>query len=160
MSLERKGARVARTTGRAGQAMPEESTTPDLVEVAGRTVEALNRRDLDAALSIYSPNSVWDNSAFGLETNEGFGAIRQFIEDWFSSYEELEIEIEENLDLGNGVVLGVAIQKGRPVGSTGHLETRYALVSVVVGSIFERTQGYTDIDQARADAERLAQERG
>jgi hypothetical protein len=126
--------------------MPEESTTPDLVELARRSVEALNRRDLDAAMSVYGPNSVWDNSAFGLGTNDGFAAIRQFIEDWYSSYEELEIEIEESLDLGNGVVLGVAVQKGRPVGS-------------FAGGIIERAQGYTDIDQARAAAERLAQER-
>jgi ketosteroid isomerase-like protein len=138
----------------------EESTTPDLVELLRRTVEALNRRVLDAALSVYGPNSVWDNSAFGLETNEGFAAIRQFIEDWYSSYEELDIEIEENVHLGNGVVLGVFVQKGRPVGSTGHLEVRYALVVVFAGGIIERTQGYTDIDQARAAADRVAVERG
>ena len=140
--------------------MPEGATTPDVVELTRRSVEALNRRDLDTALSAYGPNSVWDNSAFGLETNEGFAAIRQFFEDWYSSYEELEIEIEENVHLGNGVLLAVAVQKGRPVGSTGHLEVRYALVFVFAGGIAERTQGYTDIDEARADAERLAEERG
>jgi ketosteroid isomerase-like protein len=138
----------------------DESTTPDLEELARRSVEAFNRRDLDAALSVYGPNSIWDNSAFGLETNEGFAAIRQFIEDWYSSYEELEIEIEENVHLGNGVLLAVAVQKGRPVGSTGHLEVRYAVVFVFAGGIIERAQGYTDIDEARAAAERLAQERG
>jgi ketosteroid isomerase-like protein len=140
--------------------MPEGATTPDVVELTRRSVEALNRRDLDTALSAYGPNSVWDNSAFGLGTNDGFAAIRRFVEDWYSSYQELEIEIEENLDLGHGVVLGVFVQKGRPLGSTGHLELRYALVAVFVGGIIERTQGYTDIDEARAAAERLAQERG
>jgi ketosteroid isomerase-like protein len=139
--------------------MSEESTTPDLEELVRRAVEAYNRRDWDAAMAFYTPDAVWDNSAFGLETNEGFAAIRQFFEDWYSSYEELEIEIEENVHLGNGVLLAVAVQKGRPVGSTGHLEVRYALVFVFAGGIIERTQGYTDIDEARAAAERLAQER-
>jgi ketosteroid isomerase-like protein len=134
--------------------------TPDLVELARRSVEALNRRDLDTAQRVYGPNSVWDNSAFGLGTNEGRTAIRGLLEDWLSPYEELHIEIEENLDLGNGVVLGVAVQKGRLRGSTGHLEVRYAVVIVFVGGIVERTQGYTDIDEARAAAGRLAEERG
>jgi len=34
-------------------------------------------------------------------------AIRGFLEDWLGAYEEYEIEAEEILDLGNGVVLFV-----------------------------------------------------
>jgi hypothetical protein len=33
--------------------MPEEPTTPDLVELVGKQVEAANRRDLDAVMSAF-----------------------------------------------------------------------------------------------------------
>jgi hypothetical protein len=140
--------------------MPEKPTTPDVVEHTRRGVEATNRGDLDATLSVYGPNSVWDNSAVGLGTNEGFAAIRRFIEDWWSSYVELEIMIEETRDLGNGVGLAILVQRGRPLGSIGQLELRYATVTDLVGGVIEHTDGYTDIDEARAAAERLADERG
>ena len=49
----------------------EESTTPDLVELTRRTLEAINRGDLDTALSVFGPDSVWDDSAIGLGTHDG-----------------------------------------------------------------------------------------
>ena len=44
------------------RAMPEESTTPDLVELAGRQLEAANRHDLDAFMSAFAPDAVYDAS--------------------------------------------------------------------------------------------------
>jgi ketosteroid isomerase-like protein len=88
---------------------------------------------------------------------------RQFAalwEDWFASYEEYEFEAEEILDLGNGVGVRVLIQKGRPVGSSGEVQLRYAAVGVWEEDKIVRTTNYTDIDQARAAAECLARERG
>jgi ketosteroid isomerase-like protein len=55
--------------------MPDESTTPDLVELGSRLLEAANRRDLDAALRFYAPDAVVEN-AQGLGTFEGKAAIR------------------------------------------------------------------------------------
>jgi hypothetical protein len=46
--------------------MPDEYTTPDLAKALRRSMEAFNRRDLDAALTIYTPNAVWDWSLVGL----------------------------------------------------------------------------------------------
>src|ERR1035441_10706662 len=40
--------------------MPEESTTPDLLDVLRRAIEAANSRDLDALTSFYAPDAVWD----------------------------------------------------------------------------------------------------
>ena len=45
--------------------MSEESTTPDLVELVRRSVEAGNRRDLELSLSFLAPDSVWDMSSIG-----------------------------------------------------------------------------------------------
>jgi ketosteroid isomerase-like protein len=139
--------------------MPEESTTPDLMELQNRFTEAAHRRDLDAIMAFYAPDAVYDMSPMGMGVFEGQAAARGFLEDWFASYEEYEFEAEEILDLGNGVVFRVLIQKGRPVGSSGEVELRYAAVAVWEDGKIARMTNYTDIDEARAVAERLAKER-
>ena len=138
--------------------MSEESTTPDLVDLGRRFLEAANRRDFDAMLSFFAPDAVWDTLG-GLGTFEGHGAIRAFWEDWYSSYEEAEIEPEEMLDLGNGVTFAVLVQKGRPVGSGGEVRHRNAVVVAWMDGIIVRSTFYSDIDEARAAAERLAESR-
>jgi ketosteroid isomerase-like protein len=54
----------------------------------------------------------------------------------------------------------VLVQKGRPVRSSGEVQLRYGTVSVWEDGKIARITNYTDIDEARAAAERLAQERG
>jgi ketosteroid isomerase-like protein len=140
--------------------MPEESTTPDLVELVRRSVEAGNRRDLELSLSFLAPDSVWDMSSIGMGTHEGQGAVSEFWRDWWGAYEEYSLEEEAILDLGNGVTFAVILQKGRPAGSTGYVELRYAAVGTWVDGLLVRITNYTDIDEARAAAERLAGELG
>jgi len=137
----------------------EESTTPDLVEL-DRAVEAAFRGDLEPWLSLLRPDCIWDDSAIGLGTHEGLAAIRTHVGDWIGSYEEIENTLEERLDLGHGVMFGVSVQKGRLVGGTGYVQLRYAAVTVWVEGRIKRFTTYTDVDEARAAAERLAQERG
>ena len=137
--------------------MSEESTTPDLVELTCRIYESGTRRDFDAVLSFYSPVSVWET--YGLGTLEGVRAIRGFLEDWVNAYEEFEIEPEEILDLGNGVVFSVFRQNARPAGSTGHLRVQNAHVFVWADGLVVRTTSYADIAEARVAAERLAASR-
>jgi ketosteroid isomerase-like protein len=110
-------------------------------------------------IAFYAPDGVWDMSPMGMGVYEGQAAVRGFIEDWWSSYEELGLEAEEILDLGNGVGIRVLFQKGRPVGSGGELELRYAAVSVWDDGRVVRMTNYGDIDEARAAAKRLAEER-
>jgi ketosteroid isomerase-like protein len=139
--------------------MADESTTPDLVERQKRLTEAASRRDLDELMALYAPDAVYDMSPMGMGTFEGQAAVRGFVEDWFASYEEYEFEADETLDLGNGVGFRVLIQKGRPVGSRGEVQLRYAAVGVWEGGKFARITNYPDIDAARTAAERLADER-
>jgi uncharacterized protein (TIGR02246 family) len=135
--------------------MSEESTTPDLVELVGRALEAANRRDLDAVASSFAEDATFDGRALG-DHFEGRAAIRSFIEDWFGAYEELEYGLEEVRDLGKGVVFAVVVQSGRPVGSAGHVRQREGWVFVWVGGLVARL-AISEVDEACAAAERLAQ---
>lgn len=140
--------------------MPEESTSPDLVELVRRSVDAVSGRDSDQFAGLFGSDSVWDLSPMGLGIYEGSSAVRAFVEDWNGSYEEFELALEEVLDLGNEVVFAVVVQRARLTGSTAEVRMRYASVNAQEGGVFERITNYTNIEEARAAAERLAQERG
>ena len=139
--------------------MTEESTTPDLEELVRTSLEARNRHDLDAALRFYAPDCVVEQET---GTHEGVSAIRAFLEEWSGFFEEIEWESEEVVDLGNGVGFAVIRLHGRPVGSSGHFQMRFASVSAQTEGLVTWARQYTedDIEKARAAAERLAQERG
>ena len=137
--------------------MPEESTAPDGVEVVKRPIEAANRGDLDAVITSFAPDAVFEGRALG-DVFEGRPAIRDFLESWFGAYEELVIGLEEVSDLGNGVVFALVTQDGRPVGSAGHLQQREGWVFVLVQGLIARMT-VSEIDDARAAAARLAGER-
>jgi hypothetical protein len=118
--------------GILGGTMAEESTTPDLVALTRRQFDAVNRRDMDAAMSRFPPDGVYDTSPDGLDV----------------------------LDLGHGIVFSLVRQTARPAKGTGHLQRREAYVLEWVEDLIRRTTVYTDIDEGRAAAERLAEERG
>ena len=136
--------------------MSEESTTPDLVELMGRAFEAANRRDLDAVAGSFAEDATFDGRVNGLE---GRAAIRIMLEEWFATYEELEFGVEEVRDLGNGVVFAVVVQNGRMAGSAGHLRQREGWVFVWVRDLIASLTT-SEVDEAHAAAERLAEERG
>jgi ketosteroid isomerase-like protein len=139
--------------------MHEESTTPDLEELAQSSFEAINRRDFDAFMSFWGPDPVSFTSRGGLGTFEGRAAVRGYFEDWLSSYEEFEVVAEEIVDLGSEVTYAVLSQRGRPVGSSGEVRLRYASVILSVNGLAVQVTNYLDLDEARAAAERLAEER-
>jgi ketosteroid isomerase-like protein len=136
--------------------MPEESTAPDLEQLSQRLVDACNRRDFDAAASIFTTGAVWDR---GLEVFEGRKAIRIGLEDWIGVYDDFEQVVQEFRDFGGGVGFGVFLQRGRLRGSGGFLELRYANVAAWTDGLIERMTSYAEIDDGRGAGERLAQER-
>ncbi len=140
--------------------MPEAPGTADPLETVRRSFEALSRLDFDGAVAPFSPDGVWDMSELGLGVREGHEAIRGFFEEWIAAYEDYEVVLEEVRDLGNGVTFLVALQRGRPAGSAGFVDLRYATVLTWADGLVERSTQYTDIDQARATAGRLAEQRG
>ena len=141
--------------------MTEESTTPDLVALTQQAADAWDTRDLEAALSFYAPRALFDSSLLGIGIFEGRSAIRAHLEDWWSAaYEDYDLKTEEIRDLGNGVVLVVSFHRGRLRGSGGWVQIRIATVLTFADRLIEQHTNYTDIDDARAAAERRAEERG
>jgi ketosteroid isomerase-like protein len=136
--------------------MPEQTTTPDPVELTRLAFEAVNQRDLDAVMGFFAPDAVFD----GREWNryEGQAAIRGFMNDWFGAFDELRMEVEALDVLGEGVVLAVVNQEGRPVGVDGQVRQQegWAIRWSADGLLAQLTT-YTDIDKARAAAEQLAE---
>ena len=139
--------------------MSQESTTPDLVELTRRAVEARNAGDIDAAMSFCAHDAVYDARRVGLRL-EGREAIRGFAEQWSSVYEEVKIELQEGRDLGHGVMFTVISQHGRLPNTTAWVQETFPSVSIWADGLIQHIASYLDIDEARATAERLAQERG
>jgi ketosteroid isomerase-like protein len=142
-------------------AMPEESMTPDPVELAQRTVDASNARDLDALLSLYAPEAIWDSGDpdWPGERFEGREAIRSFFEEWWGTTEDMEIEAEEICAIGTGVVLAHLVQRGTPHGSTVSIEFRFATVTIWDRGLMHEIRAYGDVNKAHRAADQLAQER-
>jgi hypothetical protein len=136
-----------------------ESTTPDLVELTRRSIEAMNRRDLDAAMSYFAADAVWDASQIGIGTFVGVAAIRSFQNDWLATFEELTVDMVEIVDMGNGVVYGICVLTGRLAGG-GKVYQRWAAVNTFVDGLCVRVEAYLNPDEARAGAERLAEDQG
>lgn len=108
-------------------------------------------------MSTFAPDVVWE-SLDGLGVFRGATAVRGFLEDWLSSYELLNIEREQVIDLGGGVALVVGSEAGRLLGS-GLVEQRLAWGIASKGGRIVHLIASLDIAEARAGAERLAQER-
>jgi len=140
--------------------MSEESTTPDLVEITRRASQAASRRDLDTLMTFYASDAVLDFSDSGMGTYEGVDAIRALIEDWVSIYESYETTADEILRLGENVLLTINTQVARLPGGSGSVRLHDAYVFLFEDGLIARHTAYRDIDEGRAAAERLVEERG
>jgi len=137
---------------------PEESATLDLVERTRRSFAAANREDWDAVMGFFAHDAVWEVPE--LQTFEGRGAIRGFLNDWVGAYRDVDIEIDDVRDLGRGVGFVIATLNGRLRGSTAEMRVRYGAAYRWADELIVLIASYSDIDEARAAAERLAEEQG
>ena len=141
--------------------MSQDSTTADVVQLVRDTVEAANRRDADGLMAFYAPDALMDGTRTVGGLWRGRAAIRGLVEDWRNAYDELEWAAGEPVDLGNGVAFAVVSQKASPVGVAGYVQQREGWVWVWVDGLIASVTFYpeADIDEGRAAAERLVQER-
>ena len=131
------------------------------MELVRGAFEAVNRRDVDALMAFYAPDALVDTTRTVGVAPRGRAAIRGLVEEWVGAYEDLEWVAEEPVDLGNGVVFAVVSQKASPLGVTGYVQQREGWVWVGVDDMIASVTFYpeADIDEARAAAEHLAEER-
>jgi len=147
--------------------MPEESTTPDLVELTRLMFEApagtwSQGAVVDTFTRFLARDVVWESVGLGT-TFEGLAASREFLGVWMARFADYEVDVEEILDLGNGVVFARSGHAGYPVGSPSHVRMpREVLVHAFVWEqgVITHVVSSGDTPEARAAAERLAQERG
>ena len=139
--------------------MPEQSTTPDLVELTRRFGDPTPSQ-LDF-LRFFADDALWEALPLGTRYH-GIEEIREFLTDWFRSYEEHEVESREISDLGNGVILAAFQHTTRLAGGTTGTRIRELWVFVLVWErrTVTRVISYQDLNLARAAAEALAEKRG
>jgi ketosteroid isomerase-like protein len=139
--------------------MAEDSTSPDPVGLVRRAFDAGNRHDIEAVVAFQASDSVWDLSDLGLGVFEGAAAIRGWLEDWFGAWAGLRLDVGEMVDFGHGVVFASVLEGGHPAQGGGHIEQQRGWAILGESGKIARTMIYGNIDEARAAAERLAQER-
>jgi ketosteroid isomerase-like protein len=140
--------------------MSEDSTTPDLAQAWREAMAAASAEDLDGVTANLAPDAVWVMDEVGLGPFEGVEAIRAFLREWWSLWSEHHHLVEAAEDLGHGVGFVIVREHGLMKGTEAVADARVAhVIEEVDGKVVCDTT-YTDIDQARADAERLAQQRG
>jgi ketosteroid isomerase-like protein len=138
--------------------MPEESTTPDPVELMRQAIAASRRGNWDVAMALFAPDVVWE-SLDGLGTFEGASAVRGFLEDFRSGYESFDTEPEEILNVAGGIVFVVIRHTGRLRGGAGGVEGRFAWAIVSEQGLVVHVIAGSDIGKVREAAERLSPER-
>lgn len=139
--------------------MSEEGTTPDLVGLTREFFATATRQDIDAVMRFYARDAVWDLSGAGIGSFEGVAAIRDFVQSWWDTWQDHHHEVQEVLDLGHGVVFAIEREDGQLVGSDRYVEQRGGWVFLWTEGKIRRGMGYLDIDEARAVADRLAEDR-
>jgi ketosteroid isomerase-like protein len=154
------------------------------VEIVRQALDAYVRRDEAAMRELTDANVEldWSRSMGWLaDVYKGIDETMRFYAGYFEAFSEIvfkpgcfihtddlvivpndaqQVDVEELVDLGDRVTFVVFVQKGHPAGSDGEVRDRMAAVTEWVEHLITRMKMYTDIDEARAAAERLAKERG
>jgi ketosteroid isomerase-like protein len=139
--------------------MPAKRAAQDVVALTRAFGEAGG--DVDAEMAFYGRDPVYDLSPMGIGIYEGHAAIRAFLRGWTTSYEKYEEEMQEVVDLGNGVAFASVRESAVPVGSDAQARVHsvYGFAIVWVHGKISRMTAYPKVDDARTAAALLAEER-
>jgi ketosteroid isomerase-like protein len=138
--------------------MPDESPAPDPVQRVHEAFAAASAEDLDGVTAGLAPDAVWVMDEVGLGPFEGVDAIREFLLEWWSLWEEHTHRVEEAVIFNDRVGYVIIREDGRMKDGGSVVEARVAHVLESIDGLVVRDTTYVDIDAARAAAERLAEE--
>jgi uncharacterized protein (TIGR02246 family) len=100
-----------------------DATPQELIQTIVRFNDALNAHDVEAMMSLMTPDCVFDNTYPPPDGTryEGAAAIRAFWQDFFRESPRARIEIEEILALGTRCIMRWIYHWVDPSGSAGHV---------------------------------------
>ena|ERR1700682_5921240 len=133
------------------------------VEVVRRGIEAFNLGDVNAILALADSEVEW-RPAFGAATGgatayHGHAGIREYWRGTQEIFDHFHFDAEQFIDDGISILV-IGRGSGRAKGSGIQIDQPFAMLWKVRGGKAVFGQTFTDPDQARAAAERLAEERG
>jgi hypothetical protein len=96
------------------------------------------------------------------ESFKGLPAIRLFPKEWLAAFDGYGIQFDEIREVCRDVVFVLAHEAARPAGGDPQAPIREVAAYLIVwpGETITLVTAYEDIDEARAAAERLTEERG
>jgi ketosteroid isomerase-like protein len=113
--------------------------------------EALNQRDIDAAMEALADEAEWHESEVLPDTGvySGKEAIRAFLTEFLASWERFHQTVEEVREEGDRVLVLIHLEAtGR--GSAADVDARYAHLWTVSGGRGIRVDAFYDRDEALA----------
>jgi ketosteroid isomerase-like protein len=122
---------------------------PDATDTVIASYEALNDRDIDAAMDALAEDAEWHESEVLPDTGvyRGREAIRSFLTDFLASWERFNQTVEEVRQEGNRVLVLIHLEAtGR--GSAADVDARYAHLWTVSGGRGIRVDAFYDRDEA------------
>jgi ketosteroid isomerase-like protein len=123
--------------------------TADAKDVIVASYEALNDRDIDAAMDALTEDAEWHESEVLPDTGvyQGREAIRSFLTDFLASWERFNQTVEEVRREGDRVLVLIHLEAtGR--GSAADVDARYAHLWTVSGGKGVRVDAFYDRDEA------------
>ena len=123
--------------------------TADAKDVIVASYEALNDRDIDAAMDALAEDAEWHESEVLPDTGvyRGREAIRSFLTDFLASWERFNQTVEEVRREGDRVLVLIHLEAtGR--GSAADVDARYAHLWTVSGGKGVRVDAFYDRDEA------------
>jgi uncharacterized protein len=120
-------------------------------DVVAASYEALNDRDIDAAMEALAEDAEWHESEVLPDTGvySGRESIRAFLNEFLGSWERFHQTVEEVRQEGDRVLVMIHLQAtGR--GSAADVDARYAHLWTVAGGRGIRVDAYYDRDEAVA----------
>jgi ketosteroid isomerase-like protein len=122
---------------------------PSNIALVEQIVGALNRADVEGMIALLDPDFEWipleDSPAPG--PCRGHAQVRRYVQDWLDTLETLRLELDDPVEMGDTVVVGV---DGQARGRTSGLElsNRFCQVWTLSGGSAVRMREY----RTRAEA--------
>jgi ketosteroid isomerase-like protein len=120
------------------------------VELVRKSIDAVNRGDLDAWMSFLSPDVVWESQTIRGVTPvfRGRAEARAWLEQFRELFEEIHLEIEQITALGDERVLSGYTEIGRGAGSGAPTEQKVWSILWVAEGLIKRRQSFPTREKA------------